>query len=226
MSKKVEEKKKTKKEKKEMSDTTRVILFVLVIIVVISIIGVSCYFLLSDRSGNGNTEEPKKNIVSIDGYGITVDDLDSELYHKEYDILKENLTAKEIDFDKYAESVAKMFIIDLYTIDTKVNKYDVGGAEFVLEEARDNYITNVTDTMYKYVEDNSAGKRSQSLPEVSSVNITDTKKGKFKVKEMDKEFDSYTFKMEINYVRDLSYDKNAEVIVIKKDNKMYVVEKN
>lgn len=214
-----------KKEKKEMSDTIRIILFSIIIIVVISLIGVSSYFLLVPQEQSEN-EATDINTQTIEGYGITISDSDTELYRTEYEKLRENLTSDNIDYDDYAESVAKMFIIDLYTISTKTNKYDVGGVEFVLPDGQENYITNVTDTIYNYVENNTDGKRKQNLPEVSSVTLTSTEKSTFTVESEDVEYEAYVFDMVIEYVTDYDYDKTTEVIVINKDNFMYVVEKN
>lgn len=218
--------KKSKKEKKEMSDRTRIILFTLVIVVVIGLIGVSAYFILREKNDSEKVDNSKTNVKVIEGYGITLDDLDSEKYKTEFEILKKNLESGNIDYNAYAESVAKMFVIDLYTIKNKVNKYDVGGIELVLPEAKDNYVTNVTDTIYNYVEDNSNGKRNQQLPVVSDVKITNVEKKEFKVNVLNQNYEAYVFKVDISYVNDYGYDKSAEIIVIKKDDFMYVVEKN
>ena len=209
-----------------MSDRTRVILFSLVIVVVIALIGISSYFILREKEDPVKNDNPKTNVTNIEGYGITVDDLDSETYKGEFEILKKNLESGNIDYDAYAESIAKMFVIDLYTIKSKVNKYDVGGVEFVLPEGKDNYITNVTDTIYNYVEDNTNGKRTQQLPVVSDVKITNTEKKEYKIASLNQSFESYVFKIDITYVNDYGYDKTVEITVIKKDNFMYVVEKN
>lgn len=217
---------KKKKEKKGLSDGGRIALFTFVIIVVISLIGVSSYFLLVPKNDEKPQEEIKKNAKSIEGYGITVDDLDTNIYKEEFELLRKNLTSDNINYDDYAESVAKLFIIDLYTIKNKINKYDVGGTEFVLPEGKDNYITNVSDTIYKYVEDNTNGSRTQKLPVVSGVTITDTEESTFEIESEKKKYDSYVFNIEIEYTNDYGYDKKAEVIVINKDNFMYVVEKN
>lgn len=216
--------KENKKTKKEMSETKRIILFTLVIIVVVLLIGFISIIVLKDKNEEKEQETVKTNTQEIAGYGITVDDLDSELYKTEFNKLKENLEGGTINYDAYAESVARLFLIDLYTIKTKINKYDIGGAEVVLDTARDNFITNVTDTIYKYVEDNSKGKRKQSLPVVSGLNVLNSKKSEFKVG--DTKYPSYVYNIEINYAEDLGYDTKAEVTVVNKDNFMYVVEKN
>lgn len=214
------------KKKKSISDTKRIVLFTIIIILVVSIIGILSYFVLRDKNSSQTPEDLKKNSREIAGYGITLDDLDTTIYRDEFDKLKANLEGSTINYDEYAESVAKMFIIDLYTIKNKINKYDIGGVEFVLPEGRDNYITNVTDTIYNYVEDNSDGKRNQQLPVVSSVEIKDVKKDKYRITSLEMSYDAYIFSINIGYSLNLGYDETAEVTVINKDNFMYVVEKN
>ena len=219
-----------KKEKKRngMPDWLRYLLFILIVVGVVSLIGYGAFKLLD--SGNKKEEKPKEvikvNEQEIKGYGIFIDDSDTTLYKDEFNALKTNLTGAEIDYDKYAESVAKMFIIDLYTIKNKINKYDVGGIDFVYESAKGNYTTNVTDTIYKYVEDDSKGEREQQLPVVKSITVDDVKKGKFKIDAENKEYPSYIIKLTWTYSIDLGYDTTGEVIVIRKDDKLFVVEKN
>ncbi len=217
------------KEKKKKNDLLGYFIYIFIIIVVFAGIMAAVVFLLDD--GKKETTKPKqvvtenvhKNVVSIEDYGIHCDDNDTELYRKEYEELKKNLTGDAINDEEYAKSVAKLFIIDLYTIKNKTNKYDVGGIDFVLPSILANYRLNVEDTIYKYVEDNSDGKRIQNLPVVSSVAINKTSKGKYKLEE--KSYDSYTFTMAWTYINDYDYDKTGTVVVIKNDNKMYVVEK-
>ena len=123
MAKKMDKENKESKNKKEQSNMGKYIIFTIVIIVVISLIGFLAYKILVVP----NTEEKgnyKLNESEIKGYGIHLDDGDTKLYREEYTKLKENLESKDIDYDAYAESVAKLFIIDLYTIKNKINKYD------------------------------------------------------------------------------------------------------
>lgn len=218
---------KSKKEKKEMPDALRYLLFTTVVIVVISVIGVLAYNVIGSQiSGTKEKEKVDVNQVEIKGYGIHLDDNDTTLYRNEYKALEKNLLGEEIDYNEYAKSVAKLFIIDLYTIKNKSNKYDVGGVDFVYSKALENYTTNVTDTIYKYVEDNSDGERVQQLPAVKAIMVDDISKGKYKVDSEEKEYESYTVKLTWEYSINLGYDTTGEVIIINKDNKLYVVEKN
>ena len=49
-----------------------------------------------------------------------------------------------------------MFIIDLYTIDNKISRYDVGGLEYVYSGARESLKSVAEDSIYKTVENNSS----------------------------------------------------------------------
>lgn len=217
---------KKNKKKKEMSNGVRISIFTFIIVVVISLIGFGAYKLLADSSGEDKPKTLKKNEVVISGYGIYIDDSDTDLYREEFNKLRDNLEGGSINYDDYASSVAKLFVIDLYTIKNKINKYDIGGVDFVYGGALDNYKDNVTDTIYKYVEDNTNGDRTQQLPVVKSVTINNVEKSKYKIESENKEYDSYKFRLSWSYSVELGYDTTGEVIVINKDNKMYVVEKN
>lgn len=217
---------KKNKKKKEMSNGVRIGVFTFIIIIVISLIGFGAYKLLADSSSDEKPKALKKNEVVISGYGIYIDDSDTDLYREEFNKLRDNLEGGSINYDEYAASVARLFIIDLYTIKNKINKYDIGGVDFVYSGALDNYKDNVTDTIYKYVEDNTNGDRTQQLPVVKSITVNNVEKSKYKIESENKEYDSYKFRLSWSYSADLGYDTTGEIIVINKDNKMYVVEKN
>lgn len=217
--KKVSAKDTKKKSKKKLI----IILLVIIIILVIGFLLYKFYFKKTNTSTDTYTET---TLNTIDNYGITLSDKDTEIYKEEYEKLKANLESGNIDYDAYAESIAKLFIIDLYTIDNKLNKYDVGGVEFVYPDNLDNYKLNVEDTLYKYVENNGDNKRTQELPEVKSISVESVKNTQYKINSENKTYDAYDFKLSWDYTKKNDYDDEGEVIVINKDNKMYVVEKN
>ena len=179
----------------------------------------------SNISKNYNTSESKvDNKIQIKGYEYILNETHPRLYKDEFRVLKNNLEGKKIDYIEYAKSISKMFIIDLYNLNYKKNMYDVGGVAFVYPEARENYKLNVTNTLYKYMKDNSTNKRKQELPEVKEVVIMDCADTRYTIDE--KEFDGYKINIKIEYVKDLGYDKNAEIIIIRQDKHLYIVEKN
>ena len=102
--------------------------------------------------------------------------------------------------------------------------YDVGGTEFIYPNVVDNYKLNVQNTLYKYMKNNEDGKRKQELPEVKSVTIESFEDTKFEMKK--KEIDAYKVKINIEYIKDLEYDNKAEIVIIKEDKYLYIVEKN
>ena len=194
----------------------KVILFLCILIFVYAAGGTIYYIATREKKDD---KPIVTNKDTIKGYDYTLKSNATKLYEDEFKALKANLEG-DINYDEYAVSVAKLFVIDLYTINNKINKYDTGGASFVYPDGRDN----VQDTIYKYVEDNTNGKRTQNLPEVSSVIVKDSKKDTYKIG--DNSFEAYKINLEWSYVQDLGYDKTGEIILIKKDKNIYVVEKN
>lgn len=162
--------------------------------------------------------------LTIKGYDYILNEDKLDIYKDEFKVLKKNLESTNVDFKEYANSISKMFIIDLYSLDNKKNMYDVGGVEFVYPKAQENYKLNVQNTLYKYMRDNSDGKRKQELPTVKSVEIVSTEENKFKIEET--EYEGYKIKLKIEYEKDLEYDKEAEIILIKDKKYLYIVEKN
>lgn len=169
------------------------------------------------------TEDAPKVVDSIDNFMYTLEDRDTALMKSTYNELKGVLTKSDVDMEAYATYLAKLFIIDLFTINNKRNKYDVGGSEYVYPDAVANFKLNVEDTIYKLVKTNTDGKRKQDLPVVKSVTIKDIKKDKFTIGE-DKEYDCFILDASWEYERDLGYDSKALVTVIVDNDKAYIVE--
>ena len=187
-------------------------------------IGGIVYVNLDRDSGNVKNNKNVDKGISIKGFDYILYEDDIDIYKDEFKKLKKNLESSNINYTEYAESISKMFVMDLYSLKVKKNMYDVGGVQFVYPDIRDNYKLNVTNTLYKYMKDNSDGKREQDLPMVKSVSIKNEDETKYKIGE--EEFDGYKINLDIEYVKDLEYDKSAEIILVKKDKYLYIVEKN
>lgn len=197
------------------------------LLVICSIIFIYCIggIIYCNIKKNINTNKSKvDNGIQIKGFEYILYESHPKLYKEEFKVLKNNLESDEIDYVEYAKSISKMFIIDLYNLENKKNMYDVGGVVFVYPDARENYKLNVTNTLYKYMKDNSVGKRDQELPEVKTVEIINYEDNKYTIG--DNEFDGYKININIEYINDLGYDKAAEVLLIKQDKYLYIVEKN
>lgn len=186
----------------------------IIMLVLIGLISFKTFF-------NSDISEVKV-IDNISDYSYTLDERDTEYMKSVYNELKSVLKEKDIDEEKYASNLAKLFVIDLFTLDNKINKYDVASLEYVYPENIENFKLNVENTLYKAIEDNTYGKRNQDLPIVKMVDVIDVKEDSFLIKE--EEVSSYVVSLNIEYEHDLGYDKEATVTVIKSDKKMYVVE--
>ena len=201
-----------------MKKKYKILLTILIILIIIIVAAIIVFKVFKGSS----TAEPVKVVDSIDNFDYTLDDRDTELMKKTYNELKDILTASDIDYEKYAQALAKLFVIDLFTMDNKVNRYDVGSTEYVYPDSVENFKTNVEDTIYKTMENNSNGKRKQKLPEVSAIDESNVETSTFTIGE--DEYESYIVKLSWSYEKDLGYDKNATITLIPLNEKLYVVE--
>lgn len=166
-----------------------------------------------------NKPAPKATTVnvldSISEYGYSLNDKDSKYFKSEYDELSKILKSDEIDEKEYATKVARLFVIDFYTLSTKINKYDVGGNEFFFEDKKAMLEQKAMDTMYSIVQDNTYGDRKQELPEVKNVETVSTEEQEYTLKEQKNS--CYLVKLKMEYTKKLGYDDEASVVVCKEN---------
>ena len=158
----------------------------------------------------------------IKNYDYVLEKRDTKLMEDNFYQLKDVLESKQIDYEKYAEYLSKLFIIDLYTIKNKDNRYDIGSVEYIYPDHRDNFVLKVADTLYRYVEEKS--KRKQKLPEVASIDLKDIETTTYEY--ADNKYDAYEVSLSWDYVKDLEYDTSGVVTLIKIDTTLYVAEYN
>lgn len=193
-------------------------LLIVIIIFIVIIVGLIVIKKVTTKSVKNDV----KVVDSIDSFSYTLDERDTILMKNTYNELKKVLKEKTIDKEKYASLLAELFVIDLFTIDNKINKYDVACLEYVYPSSIDNFKMNVEDTLYKRMEDNTFGKRKQKLPVVKSVNVSDVENNTFKIN--DKEMESFVVKLTWDYEENLGYDTSASITLVEDSNKLYVVE--
>lgn len=207
MARKVEtEQSKNKKKKKK----------IIIICVVVALIIVGAVILICNlnKKGNGNPVEVKILEQNVD-YGYSLSDRDSKLYKDEYSNLKKLIEAKEVDLEAYTTQVAKMFVIDLYSMETKLNMYDIGGSEYYFADKKDMFDTKVMDTMYSTLEDDTYGDRKQELPLVKSIEVVSSEKTEYTMGEEKKE--AYSVKLQWTYEKDLGYDSEGTVVIVNEE---------
>ena len=133
--------------KKKLKKKPKIILMILLIIILIGVGAFSyhCYV---------NKSEVKENKVvsKIPEYGYVLKSNKSEAYKKMFQELKDVLSEDKVNEKKYVQTIAKMFILDFYSLDDHNAKTDVGGVDFVQSDALENFVVNTEDTLYKYVE--------------------------------------------------------------------------
>lgn len=194
------------------------ILIAIIVVIIIVITAILLFSLFNNKKGT----EVVNVVDNISEYGYTLDDRDTDFMKNTYNELKEILLEDEINYENYAKTLAKLFVIDLFTMNNKINRYDVGSTEYVYNESIDNFKTNVEDTIYKTIENNSDGKRKQELPEVVSVDVTAITTDEYSIGE--DTFESFVVDLNWNYKKNLGYDEKATITLVKKDTKLYVVE--
>lgn len=164
-----------------------------------------------------------KILDSIEEYGYKLDENDSPYFEELFKELKEQLKKDSIDNEEVSKLISQLFITDFYSLKYALNKNDVGGIQFVYTEYQDSFIKKAKETIYATVENNIYGKRNQSLPVVTKVEIEDINPTKFETDE--ETFDTaYEIDLKISYEKDLEYPTNARLIIVEKENKLQIVE--
>ena len=187
-----------------------------ILIILVSIIGLSKLFLKKDKESKPKIET--KIISNIEKYGYTLDDRDTKYMKETFKELESVLNAEEINEEEYAKILSKLFIIDFYTLSNKINKYDVGSLEYILNDKQEMFKNKAMDTIYSDIYDNTYKDRVQELPEITKVEIVDFKEEEI---EINKEtIESYKVTMRFTYKKDLGYDKEGTLNLVKNNNKL------
>ena len=210
------------------------ILIILLIIIILVIVGLFIFnYFKNDEA------KEVKTIKSIPKYGYELKENETKLYKDEFDNLDKILSEQEIDYEDYAKQIAKLFIIDFYTLDNKISKNDIGGTEFIKDDMKDNFIEEARSTFYKYLEVQS-NNRNQDLPIVSEINDVEIENTTFVIKDNKEttttnsktktttsngtQVDAYKVTISWDYKEDFDYEKKANMIIIKENEKLYIVE--
>ncbi|MCI8671391.1 MAG: hypothetical protein HFI36_05095 [Bacilli bacterium] len=192
----------------------------IIVILLIFTIGIGVLKLFIGSDNNKKPQNVTSIITSIDEFGYTLDDRDTDYMKTEFKKLEEVISQEEINYEEYAKAIAKLFVIDFYTLNNKINKYDVGSLEYILSDKKDMFKNKAMDTIYGDIIDNTYKDRVQDLPEVTAVEIinyevTEITLNKNKV-------ESYKLTMKYTYKKDLGYDKEGTIYLVKNNNKLEV----
>ena len=206
---------------KRVLNKNRLFYFISIILVVIVLLIIGIKFVKDFIIKDNKDIITKNNLDTLELYGYTLDDMDSKLYKEYFNELKSVLNSDVINYEEYAKDIVKLFVTDFYTLDTKLTSSDIGGIEFIPSDMVENFKMNAGDTMYNHVKTNIYGDREQDLPIVKNVSIDSVSEINYTYKE--KEYSAYKVKASWEYEKDMGYDKEGEYVLIKDNNKLYIV---
>lgn len=195
------------------------VFLIIMIILVGSLIGVILYL---DYGSKKKVTEAKV-VDSIEGYDYKLSDKDSNLYKENFKELKKILEKETVDEEEYVKQIAKLFIIDFFTLNNKVTNKDIGGVEFVHKEAVENFKLKAEDTVYKYIESNIYGDRKQSLPEVNSIDSVNLETMNVVYKDIN-DSKAYKVVVKFSYKEDLGYTKQKLMVFVHEDKVLSLIE--
>jgi len=208
---------KDKKKKRRLSKK-KITIFICTLLLIISVIVGTVFLLTKDDKTSSSKVKEVKTLETIDEYGYTLKENQTKYYKKLFKELSSVLEAKEIDENKYAELVSKLFVADFYNLENKVSKSDIGGTQFVYEPFREDFEKIAKTTMYNHVESNIYGERNQKLPEVTRVDVT-LENGSFTYGDQT-DSNAYKASFEIEYAEDLGYQTKGVITLIHNDIKL------
>ena len=201
-----------------MKKKTDVKILITFILIGILLFGFLIYKVYNDFFKD-NSE--RAQIDSIGFYGYTLKNNDTDIYKKYFKELTNVLNEKPINYNSYAKTISKMFIIDLYTLDNKLGSTDIGGLQFLHKDLKDNFKENIGSSLYKFMENNLDGKRTQELPKVKDAEVESVFETKYTYN--NNEYDAYIVKVNWEYEKELGYQKAMKLTIINDKDILYIV---
>jgi hypothetical protein len=179
------------------------------------------YDITSSLKSKGTSEV--KILNTIEEYGYTLNENDSAYVSEIFGKLKQELENEIVDEEKYATYVSQLFIADFYTLNSAINKNDIGGVQFVYESYQSDFESSAKDTVYRYIENNIYNDRTQDLPIVTDVSITNIEQ---KMYNSDAITDAKAFYVtaKVTYKENLEYPTEVSLILVHNDKKLEIAQ--
>lgn len=162
-------------------------------------------------------------VGQIDSYNYTLESNATRIYKKYYKELEDELEDNKVDEKNYASLIAKLFVIDYYTLNNKVTNKNIGGVQFIHSNLKDSFISSASTTVYKYVKSNLYGNRKQKLPEVNKAEVEEIKEIKYE-RDNYQDDSGYQVTVNVSYVNDYDYPEEVVLTIIHEENKLVIVE--
>ena len=164
------------------------------------------------------------NVVdSLELYSYELREDDSDYQKEIFSELKRVLNEEEIDEEEYAKYLGKLFVIDFYTMDTKINNQDIGGVKFVHSDFQEHFVDYARDETYSHVESRLGRSRNQVLPIVSKVSLYEMETADEFVEDL-----IFMATFEIEYANADQFEELppqlVEVIISYEDSKLVIID--
>ncbi len=198
------------------------ILVILVVVFCLVFGGYFVYHYFKNKNQNNNPQNEVKITNTIEQFGYNLEDRDTELFKSKFEELQKLLEEENYNKEDYIRLVSELFIIDFFTIDNKISRYDIGGLEYVYSGAVESFRSVAENSIYKTVENNLDKNRTQDLPIVTNIEVTELSPSTFKMPD-DSEVDAYRVALSWEYEEDLGYDSSAVLLLIWENDKIGVV---
>lgn len=195
-----------------------VVLIVLLFVLILLLTGLLIYHKMNKTIDSGSET---KVVDQIPEYGYVLESNKTKLYRNLFKDLIGVLKEEKVDEEEYAKLISQMAVIDFYNLDNKTSKNDIGGTQFIREKNVDNFTLQASETVYKYIEQNLDGKRTQELPIVTNVEVSKINQEKYSYKNI-KDDKSYTVTVKLEYKKDLGYPKEVTVKLLHNDKKLEI----
>lgn len=196
---------------------------VVVILIILGVLILSLGSFFIYKSLSPSKKEQTKVVDNIEEYGYTLESDQPKIYKDLFKELSNVLKEENVDYEKYASLISQMAAIDFYNLDNKTSKNDVGAVQFIREKNRDNFILEASETVYKYIIQNTSGDRKQELPIVTKSEVKSIKEQAYKYKNI-KDDKAYTVEVSLEYKKDLGYPKNVTIKLLHSDKKLEIYE--
>lgn len=201
--------------------------FKTILIVVLVILFICLGLCIKDIIGVLNNSTKQVEILAnIEGYDYSLNENDSEYFKEKFMLLKDELKKDKINEENYASLVSELFVIDFFSLDSSLNKNDIGGIQFIYKDYQSDFVNYAKDGIYKYVENNIYNDRKQELPLVKNTEIKSIEEQKVTFKNDVDDDKAYVVKVLIEYEKDLEYPKEVELTVIHSNNKLEIAKMN
>lgn len=207
-----------RRKSKKAKQKKNIIIFSIVIVLILGA-------FLTYKVFNSKTVKENKKLDDITDYPYSSYSNSTKLYRELFDELKKVLAKEEIDEEKYAELVAKMFVADFYDLDSKATGGDVGGLEFIHSSILENFKVKALDTIYNGIESNVYGDRKQALPSLLKFENSEVKQINYDKNNI-KDFEAYQVDLSWTYKKDLGYQTNIKIILVHEEKLLSIVDIN